>query len=150
VRRAAAAVSAISIVSALALGGVAGAAGDKPLTKKQFIKQADKYCAAGNDALGVLGQTYFAGLGKNEQPDPATIAAFWVGARPILEAEISDIRALAEPKADAKTVKKILSAVQDAVDGIDADPQTAFTGNPFAKADRLARRYGLKVCGASN
>jgi hypothetical protein len=38
--------------------------------------------------------------------------------------------------------------VRGAIAAIDADLQVVATGAPFAKADKLAQRYGLEVCGA--
>jgi len=143
-------VSAVSIAGALVLGGVATAASSKPLTKKQFMKQADKICAAGNKATNALAQQTFGNLGPNERPDAATFAKFWAAAKAVLEVQIKEIRALNEPKADKQQVKKILAAVQAGIAEVDADLQAAETGTPFAKADKLAQQYGLKVCGAES
>jgi hypothetical protein len=150
VRRAAVVVSAISITSTLVLGGVATAAGDKPLTKKQFIKKADKICTAGNTATNELAQQTFGQLGPNERPTAATLATFWAAARVVLKTQVDEIGALNEPKGDTKQVKKLLAAVRAAIAAIDADVQAIVTGSPFAKADKLAQRYGLKVCGAES
>jgi hypothetical protein len=150
VQRAMMLTSALTMIGALALGGVAAAGSSKPLTKRQFIKQADKICQAGNTKANALAQQYFAGLGPNDKVDPASIAAFWRKVRPILLREVKGIRALHEPKADTKTVNKILAAVKQAVATTDVDPRALLTGDAFAEPDRLSQKYGLKVCGASS
>ena len=137
----------MSIASALVLGGVATADSNKPLTKKQFIKKADRICTAGNIASNEIAKQSF---GKGEQPTTATLAKFWAAARVVLKTQVDEIGALNEPKGDTKQVKKILAAVRAAIATVDADEQSVATGSPFAKADKLAQRYGLKVCGAES
>jgi hypothetical protein len=134
----------------LALAGVATAEGDNPLTKQQFIKKADKICRAAETQGDQAAEQYFAALGPNEEPDIATLTAFIGAYGPVVQGEIDDIRALDEPKADRKKVKKILGAVQDALDTITEDPSVLLDSSPFAKADKLAQAYGLKVCGADS
>jgi hypothetical protein len=150
VRRAAAttAVGAIAIVSALALGGIASAGNDTQLTRKQFIKKADKICLATATEANQIAQQYFGALGPDEDPDPETLAAFWDEYGPVVQDEIDDIRALNEPNADRRKVKKILAAVQDALDTVIDDASVLLDSAPFAKADALAQAYGFKVCGS--
>jgi hypothetical protein len=143
-------ISAIAIVGALGLGGVATAQSNKPLTKKQFIKQADKICLTVRQQGDEIAARYFGALGPDEQPDVATLAAFWAEYGPLVQGEIDDLRALREPKADRKKVKKLLVGVQAGLDSVTEDPAVLFTAAPFARADRLAQAYGFKVCGASD
>lgn len=143
-----AAISAIALVGALGLGGVATAQTNKPLTKKQFIKQADKICLVSATTANELAEQYFGDLTVGEQPDAAGLAAFWAEYGPIVQQEIDDIRALREPKADRKKVAKLLAAVQKSLDTITADPSVLLESEPFAKPDRLAQAYGFKVCGS--
>jgi hypothetical protein len=150
VHRARATFVAVALAAVVALGSVAAASG-QPLTKKQFIKQADKICAAGDKANNALAEQYFGNLPKNAKPDPATVTAFWAAAKPGLVDQINAIDALAEPKADHKQVAKILAAVRAAIKKVDADPNAALSSNSaFSKADKLARQYGFKVCGSNN
>lgn len=147
-RRAATAISAIALVGTLGLGGVATAHNDEPLTKKQFIKQADKVCLAVQKQGDEI---YTRVLADNEGgSDEAAITALWAEYGPLVQQEIKDIRALREPKADRKKVAKLLAAVQSGLNTITDDPTVLLTGTPFAKADRLAQTYGFKVCGASD
>jgi hypothetical protein len=83
----------------------------------------------------------------------ATITAFWNEAKPVLQGSVDDIRALREPKADTKQVNRILDAVEHVIARVDADPTVlpeSDTSNVFAKPDKLARKYGFKVCGSSS
>jgi hypothetical protein len=143
-------VSALVLVSTLALGSVASAGSDQPLTKKQFIKQSDKICLATQRQADQLAGQYFGALPAGQDPDLATLTAFWEAYAPVVEGEIDDLRALKEPNADRKKVKQLLKAVQSGVDTVTDDPAVLFTGTPFANADRLARAYGFKVCGTSD
>jgi hypothetical protein len=142
-------VGALVIVSTFALGGVATAHGDEPLTKKQFIKQGDQVCLDVEAQADQLAAQYFGALPSGQDPDLVTLTAFWEAYAPVVDGEIDDLRALDEPKADRKRVKKLLAAVQDGVDTVTDDPAVLFDSEPFAKADRLAQAYGFKVCGAS-
>ena len=144
----AAVIGAIAMVGALGLGGVATAQSNKPLTKKQFIKQADKICLAVQQQGDGI---YAAVLADNEGgSDADAITALWAEYGPLVQGEIKDLRALREPKADRKKVTKLLAAVQSGLDTITEDPTVLLTGTPFATADRLAQTYGFKVCGASD
>jgi hypothetical protein len=148
--RATTAVGATVIAVAVAFGGIAAASGNKQLTKKQFIKQADKICKAFDDEQNQVAEQYFANTPQNQQPDPATITAFWTAIKPAFEQQIDDIRALREPKSDTKAIKRLLAAVEAGSKKVDADPPAALTGQPFAKADKLAKQYGFKICGSEN
>jgi hypothetical protein len=46
-------------------------------------------------------------------------------------------------------VKAIVDAAEEGVDEVEENPTsiTAENGGPFAKANRLAREYGLTTCG---
>ena len=140
-------ISAIAIVGALGFGGVATARSNKALTKKQFIKQADKVCLAamkqGNEIYARVIADYEGG------DDAAANAAVWVEYGPVVQREVDDIRSLREPRADRKKVNKLLAAVQDALDTVTADTSVLSTSQPFAKADRLAQNYGFKICGSN-
>ncbi len=143
----------LSMVGALAGAGSAGATvadKKKPLTKKAFIKEADKICLQAATLQNEIAQDYFADLPPGENPDLETLSAFWEEDAPIVQQMIDSIRALNEPKADKKKVKKILDAVQRGLDEIEEDPAVLLTEAPFAEADELAKSYGFKVCGADN
>ena len=61
---------------------------------------------------------------------------------------VDSIVALQEPKSLRRDVKKFAAEATAAIESIEADPQAAFAGpnDPFAKANKVARRLGLKAC----
>jgi len=69
---------------------------------------------------------------------------------PNIQNQVDAVRALTPPSGDEDQVKSFLDAAQQALDKAEADPSLFFEGSqndPFAKANKLASDYGLKVCG---
>lgn len=134
-----------------ALGGSAGAtAATKNLTKDELIRTGDNVCRQADELLGDLDSSFFVDLPVDDVPDADTLDAFAAELEPIVQQEIDSIRALAPPPSDKKRITKLLDAAQRGLDKIADDPSLVLEAgpNPFAKADRLARRYGFEVCGA--
>ena len=138
---AAALVVAVVVLSA----GVALAA---PLSESQWKKQANALCKQVNKQLGPIQQEVFAGLGENEQPSPEQFSAYLAQSLPVIEDGVASIDALDEPKSLKSGVKKFEAAVNDALATVQDDPNAAFTGNkdPFTKANKVAKKIGLKAC----
>ena len=67
---------------------------------------------------------------------------------PLYEQLSDDIDALREPKSRRKQVKLFVTTVNDAVATITANPLAAFSAfeDPFADANRVAKRLELKSC----
>jgi len=141
--RGAAAASVVAVVTLTA--GVALAA---PLTESQWKKQANALCKQLNKQLEPIQQEFFAGLGKDEQPSPEQFSAYLEQSVPVIEDGVASIDALNEPKSLKSGVKKFKVAVADTLATIEADPVAVLSGNndPFAKADKIARKLGLKAC----
>jgi hypothetical protein len=114
----------------------------KPLTKKQYIAQANALCDAAGTAVTPIRQR----LGQSGgSPTAQQIAAVVKALAPIVQHQIDKTRALQPPKSDQSKVKKILSAEQQALNKVKADPQVLGTSpGPFFTADTLARAYGLE------
>ncbi len=127
-----------------------GAASGEALSKKAYLSAANGVCKTTNKALETVFNTAFKGLGKNDQPSDAQIAAAVSDAVPIFRKGLDDIDALEGPAAVDKKVGKVLAAYNDALDKVEADPRGAFSKkNPFAKADKAARKAGIKDCAQS-
>ena len=127
-------------VGASGATGVSGA----PLSKSEFITQADAICKAGNKeieavAADVQGEPTGAEL---EQIVNETIV-------PEIQGEIDSISLLTPPEGDEEEIAAISAAVQDGVDTLDSDPAELTSTDVFAEANKLAQDYGLKVCGAN-
>jgi hypothetical protein len=120
----------------------------KPLTKAQFITQANALCDAAHKAfVPVLQQ--FAGL-KNTSPTPQQLAAFIAAFSGVVQTQITKTAALKPPKRDQSKVTKFLHENQNDLNRLKADPQLLASGHdPFSAADTLARAYGLKDAAGS-
>ena len=124
--------------------GVSGATGASgaPLSKSEFITQADAICKQGNAQINQAGKQEFSG----GQPSQSELEQFYTDELiPDVQDELDQIRALPAPEGDEDQVNEILDAADQATQKIAADPTSADTA--FDQADQLAQDYGLKECG---
>lgn len=126
----------------------AGVAFAKPLTPKQWKKQGNAICTATNAKIAAIEGDVFAGTSDDAEPTDEQIQAFVVEFVPVIDDAVSEIVALDEPVKLRKGVKQFAAAVEDTLTTIQADPSAAFLGDedPFAKANKVARKLGLTVC----
>jgi len=126
----------------------AGVALAAPLSESQWKQQGNAVCKQVNKELGAIQKDLFAGLGKNERPSAEQIDAFAAQLVPVIKGAVASIDALDEPKSLKSGVKKFEAAVNDALATVQDDPNAAFTGNkdPFTKANKVAKKIGLKAC----
>jgi len=137
--------------SATTTAGATGATGatGEPLSKEEFIAEADAICKAGDREIDSQAQEFFPEGGS---PGTAEEEAFVTEVLvPGVQEELDGIGALTPPEGDEDEVAAILDAAQEAIDQLEEDP-SALTGagsgpDPFAEANQLATDYGLKVCG---
>ena len=114
----------------------------KPLTKAQFITQANALCAEAQ--MNFVTVLEVAGV-NGSSPTPQQLIPFVGAFAPIIQNQITRTRALKPPKHDQSKVTKILQANQDALNKLRADPQLlGGKQSPFLAADSLARAYGLE------
>ena len=133
------------VVAAVVVGTSAAFA--KPLSERQWRQQADAVCKQVGKDLDELGSQVAPELGQNDQPSVEQFAAFMDQAGPVFEQAFAAIDDLNEPKALKKDVKKFEVATAAAVIRLQADPSLlAGSADPFAKANKIARRLGLKNC----
>ena len=119
------------------------------ITKAAFLKKGNAICAQGNRDINAGGKRLF-GTNRTKKPSTKQLKAFATTVLlPSVESQVNGIRALGAPKGDEATVKAILDAADEGVAAGKKDPLslTKEGADPFAKANRLARAYGLKVCG---
>jgi hypothetical protein len=116
------------------------------LSKPVFLSKGNAICKRGNDQINAAGRRVFT---KNRPPTRAQLTKFAQSAIPIIQREINGVRALPAPAADRARVKKLVDAAQTALNKVKANP-ALFAGktDPFKDANKLARSYGLTVCGA--
>ncbi len=134
-------------------------------SRSDYVLEADRVCSRYEDRLEQETESRFA-LGPNDvriegskiifkpgrKPPEAEIEAFATESGiPLLEKQVSDLRALTPPAGEDTQVTAIYDAAQTGVDGLRADPvvlgDQARARALFADSTRLARAYGMNVCG---
>ena len=143
-------------LGAIALIALAGCGGDDgttstfveppPLTKAEFLAEADRICHAVEAQIEAAADDY----AGEEKPDPAEVRRVVTRVVvPKLRSEASTIRLLDPPPEDLEEIEAILAATERGADALEADPQSALDGIPddLREAERLARAYGSKQCG---
>jgi ABC-type glycerol-3-phosphate transport system substrate-binding protein len=123
-------------------GGGAPAAS---ISKADFTEQANTICSDASDDL----QT--AGADITDQSTQDELVAFVTDAAiPSFQAQHDAIAALGAPEGQEDDVQALLTALQDGIDAVTADP-TAFLADgssPFEDANAAANGLGLTDCGS--
>lgn len=134
------------VLAAVVLVGTAGCGGSdkKPLSKSEYVRQGNAICKKGNKKIEAAASKF-----KGE-PSPKELEKFATDDLvPSVEDQVKQLRDLEPPKADKDTVEKIYKQVDAGVSKVKADPSTLTkTPDPFGKANKAARSYGLTVCGS--
>jgi len=146
---------AVGACVAIALAGCGGGDDEtttttapEPLTRAEFVRQADQICLSGDSRIEAAGDDL---LAAGRKPSPAEVRRIALRiVVPGLEAEVRAIRALGAPPGDEPQVERILRATERGIAQIEADPEGAIEGPTpgLLEAGRLARRYGSEECGA--
>ncbi len=123
-----------------------------PLTKAEFIAQADAICKKGNSEIesGIEDFEKEVGLGENEEPTKAQkVEASETVLIPEIKNQAEKLRNLEAPSKDEAEITAMLDALDEGVEEAEADPESLFTSStaPFESANKMAKEYGLKVCG---
>ena len=120
------------------------------LTKAEFVKQGNAICAKGSKEINEGFEEFVEenGLSKTKAPPkPVQEEAVETVLIPRISKEIESIRALGPPDEEAEAV---LDAAEEALEKGEEDPIQFLkeeSSGPFAKANKLAREYGLTKCG---
>jgi hypothetical protein len=133
------------------------------LSKAEFVEKADAICAdwkPEREALQEQAEELIGGINAGSDDARAELSELLSEATENAEQELSEIRQLSPPPADASTIDSMLSTagVQVALTREESDALryrefaafgsvTRRAGAAKAKASALARSYGLKVCG---
>jgi rubrerythrin len=134
--------------------------GSTPLSKAEFIAQADGICEAANESQAPL-QKKFEGLQKAEGPNAEQeLGESMTALASAGQAETKEIRALVPPRKDAAEVKRLLDSEEaalataaEAATALEEGKAETFYGlleaisAKSAVAQGFAEGYGLKVCG---
>lgn len=135
--------------SALTLSACGGD-GDKP-SKDEFVEKADALCVKTNDEGTKLAEESFDDIAK---PTGEEAQAFIEKAVPLQRELLDDIGDLERPDGDDDEIEELLDATEEGTKTIEeagGSPETALAllesgKDPLAKADELAKDYGLEKC----
>lgn len=114
----------------------------EPLSKADFVTQADEICADGNAEIEAEAEAF------PDEPSEEEIAQFADDILiPNIQGQHDDIDALGAPEGDEDDVQAVLDALQEGIDAVEADPNTLLSSDdPFTEANDLAGAYGLEEC----
>ncbi len=141
---------------------VAGCGGDdgnevtaSSLGKAEFIAKADAICAKGQRQVERNFGTFAKKTDLNIQQITKNPTKEQVNGLvntvliPAIEEEITEIRALGAPAGDEDKIEAMLDATEEGIATAEDLPQTVLeqTGVAFGVGSRLAKEYGLTVCG---
>ncbi|MEY2443067.1 MAG: hypothetical protein QOJ46_2493 [bacterium] len=125
--------------------------GGAGLTKAQYIAAADKICKATSDKLVVAATKLRKSADKTGTiPIPKVTRFLTQTSLPAYEGMLAELRALAAPKQDEKTIDGIIAALAGAIDTAKAQTEKVAKNqvDPFDDANARAVAYGMKVCGS--
>ena len=117
-----------------------------PLSEQKWRKQGNAICKQTNKELNQIANEVFAGLGDGERPSSEQTAAYVEQFVPVIEEALSSIVALKEPAALKKDVSKFKAEVVKSLAVLEADPLALVDADPLAKAEKIAKKLGLKEC----
>jgi hypothetical protein len=145
-----AALAALALIVAGCGGGSDSTESTTSLSKAEFVKQGNAICAKGNEEIEEgfeeFGKEH--GLSEKKEPSKAELEeAVETVVVPKITKELESIRALGPPDEEAEAA---LDAAEEALEKGEEDPSQFFkeeNAGPFAKANKLAREYGLTKCG---
>lgn len=138
--------SLLLIVAAIA--GCGGGSGSSPLTKSEYVAQANKICA--KETKQVEGEIEnYAGEHNLKYREPSKqdlereAMEIFV---PSVESKIDQLQELEPPAKDKQSVDQMLTAAEKGLQGGKSDSTTLVSGQALAEARKLATEYGLKEC----
>jgi hypothetical protein len=128
------------------LAACAGGDEEPGATPTQFRAQGNAICKdAQADILRATRRTFG---GRRPSSDAQLIRFARKAMLPRYQQRLDALRQLDPPASDADEVRTILDSLDDALTAARKQPLTTTVGrrDPYSKADRLARAYGLNKC----
>ena len=136
-----------ALLSASILAGCGSGGGDA-LTKAEFVKQANAICARGERTKDTALEAFFrenqqTQLQKSDEEGLVTEVAL-----PPIQTMTEELAELAPPADEKKATGAIVGGYEAAAREIERNPAIVISSSasPFAKANKLAARYGLETC----
>jgi hypothetical protein len=137
---------------------VAGCGSDsettESLTKAEFIKQADAICKKEDAKIESEFKSFAKenGIPLDKEPNPEQgeelVEEILI---PNVQNQSEAIRDLGAPSGEEEKVSELLDSLDEGIEEAEEEPGSLFTSksDPFAEANKLARDFGLEVCGQS-
>ncbi|MGH2976238.1 MAG: hypothetical protein ACRDLL_15445 [Solirubrobacterales bacterium] len=148
-------VAAVVALFVVGCGGGDASISTSTISKEAFIKKADAVCKKG---FAQLQRGFAAYLKENKKsiialrhPSRADYEGLIGGVLvPNLEKEIEEIRALGAPSGDEDRIEEILTAFEEGIETAESNRKAVTNSSEaiFGIGSRLAKEYGLEVCGS--
>jgi hypothetical protein len=142
---------ALTLIVAGCGGGGDSTTSAKVIPKAVFIKKADAICEKGNERMAGAFVTFLKKHKNVKRPSEANYEEL-VGTIlvPSVKQEVKAIRALGVPSGDEDRVSEFIEALEEGIDTAESDPKAVAGSSDvvFGIASRLAKEYGLQVCGS--
>jgi hypothetical protein len=139
---------------ALAVAGCGGSGDESSsisISKAAFIKKTDAVCKRGNGRMEAAFGRFLIKNKNLRRPSKDEYEAL-VGKVlvPNIEREIKEIRAFPVPSGDEDRVDDFLEALEEGIEVAERNPKAVVGSSEviFGIPSRLAREYGLEVCGS--
>ena len=137
------------LLAAVVIAGCGGGGSSSgPLTKAEYVAQANKICVKENKRVeeeienyaGEHNLRYRTPSKKDFEREAEDVFA------PSVERKIDQLQELEPPANDEQTVDKMLSAAEKGLQEGKSDFTTLISGQALGEARKLATEYGLKEC----
>lgn len=125
------------------------AASSGPLSKEEFVKQANQICRDGlkeKDNNVTAAAKTFQPNSSSKASNEAVGKLVTVAVLPVYSEIIDQLDELSPPKADKATTDLIVQKYESAMQAAEANPASAIDSNPFQAGDKAAEAYGVTEC----
>lgn len=118
------------------------------LTKQEFLKEGNKICKERLEEKDDVLKAALEELSPSERTEPSSAKLEEVGGKALqpfqqLTDELSELPA---PAGDEANVKRITDELEAALKRAEGDLEHLIQTNPFVKASKDAKAYGLETC----
>jgi hypothetical protein len=132
-----------ALVVAAAVTGCGGSGEAQPLTKSQFVLQANEICQGAAEEQKQGGEEITADDQLDQSEGEEAVVEHLVAPVGAMAEELGD---LGPPEGDQQQVAAIVRAFEAGVAKLEADPLAKNAASAFANADELAAAHGLTDC----
>jgi hypothetical protein len=138
---------AASALLALGCGGGGEDSSSAPLTKAQFIKQADRICAKSNRKRNAAAASFIKQLpGGSAEAEAQFDQGLKEVVAPSMNREAKELAALVAPEGDAAELSRMIGNLSKASSAIAEEGVKGVRSSGLPAFESEASAYGLKVC----